>query len=331
MPRLTRTVQGVHFEDFSGVQFERLVFAYLLRTKGWQKLDWYGEAGADLGRDIWGMLGEGSDTTSVCVQCANRQRLAFAKVRGDLDKIVSGPKGKPDRLILVASGRLSAQMRQRICDHASKQGLRDCELWSGSEFEERLRANCESLLKRFVEGVEFPDSTQELRALVEGLEPASDQEILALMAELFDRPAFYTPFYGESSLGDFKKAIGDTIEALNTGVHRLRDGTQIRRIPSRHKLQGKAEREALANIVDMLVGLRATFEHLLRSGHISPCGSVDPYAADVMDAIRGQVLTAFHLVYPPFDLGRAQRALRGSAFFRFRYPPIHGTAKDTDP
>jgi len=46
-------------------------------------------------------------------------------------------------------------------------------------------------------------------------------------------PAFYTPFNSESSIPAFKKAITDTIEAINTGVHRLRDGTEIRRIPNR--------------------------------------------------------------------------------------------------
>ena len=45
------------------------------------------------------------------------------------------------------------------------------------------------------------------------------------MAECFDRPAFDTPFRDESNVPDFKKAITDTIEALNTGIHRLRDGT----------------------------------------------------------------------------------------------------------
>ncbi len=34
---------------------ECLVFAYLARTEKWKSLEWYGQAGSDLGRDIWGV------------------------------------------------------------------------------------------------------------------------------------------------------------------------------------------------------------------------------------------------------------------------------------
>ena len=37
----TITVSPVHFEDYSGIQFERLVFAYHLRA-GWHALIWHG-------------------------------------------------------------------------------------------------------------------------------------------------------------------------------------------------------------------------------------------------------------------------------------------------
>ena len=46
---LSVTVNPVHFEDFSGEQFERLVFAYHLRTESWRELEWYGQVGSDLG------------------------------------------------------------------------------------------------------------------------------------------------------------------------------------------------------------------------------------------------------------------------------------------
>jgi hypothetical protein len=52
MKDLSKIVQIIHFEDFSSAQFERLVFAFLLRTEKWTKLEWYGQVGADLGRDI---------------------------------------------------------------------------------------------------------------------------------------------------------------------------------------------------------------------------------------------------------------------------------------
>jgi hypothetical protein len=51
MPKPTSYVQPIHFEDFDGAQFERLVFAYHARAESWKSLEWYGQAGSDLGRD----------------------------------------------------------------------------------------------------------------------------------------------------------------------------------------------------------------------------------------------------------------------------------------
>jgi hypothetical protein len=52
--KIARTVRPVHFEDFSGAEFERLVFAYHL-CEGWTDLAWFGQTGSDQGRDIIGL------------------------------------------------------------------------------------------------------------------------------------------------------------------------------------------------------------------------------------------------------------------------------------
>lgn len=90
MPPPSKHVQPVHFEDFDGLQFERLVFAYHARIAQWLSLEWYGQTGTDLGRDIWGEreVGEGRGET-ICVQCVNRGRLTFAKAESDLAKVLS--------------------------------------------------------------------------------------------------------------------------------------------------------------------------------------------------------------------------------------------------
>lgn len=46
-------VRPIHFEDFSGTEFERLVFAYQL-CDGWTDLAWFGPTGSDQGRNIIG-------------------------------------------------------------------------------------------------------------------------------------------------------------------------------------------------------------------------------------------------------------------------------------
>ena len=305
------TVHPIHFEDHNSRDFERLVFAYLLRTDSWQSLEWYGQVGSDLGRDIWGVRDkDAARKPTVCIQCANRRRVPFTKVSHDIDAAASGSNGVPDEFLLVTGGIVSAELRDKIKKHAaSKVGI--CDVWSGPEFEERLRAEAESLLKRFVEGVPFPDTPAEVAALVSSLSPASDDEILALMAGVFDRPAFCTPFQSESSIPAFKKAITDTIEALNTGVHRLRDGTEIRRIPSRHQLRSPATREVLARIERMLAELRARYDEFIRSGDVRPCGCTDTdcsvfmvssRAAREMDVLREQILETFRHAYAPFDV-----------------------------
>lgn len=309
-----RTVNPVHFEDFDGHQFERLVFAYLLRTDNWLSIEWYGQAGSDSGRDIWGVREQDghSQGQKVCIQCANKKSLTYKKVQEDFQKVLSGPNGKPDAFIVVAGGTVSALLRDKTKKLCEKNQVFSSEIWSGKELEERLRAKAESLLKRFVEGEKFPDTPTDIRIYAEKIFPQSDDEILALMSDLFDRPAFYTPFHQESSIPAFKKAITDTIEALNTGVHRLRDGTEIRRIPSRHVIKSPAIKRALSQIERMLVQLRVKYDEYIKNGDIRPCGCTVPDCPVFfisnsritydMDCLRTRILESFHCLYPAFEV-----------------------------
>lgn len=127
------------------------------------------------------------------------------------------------------------------------------------------------------------------------------------MAECFDRPAFTTEFREESNIPDFKKAITDTIEALNTGIRRLRDGTEIGRIPRRAQLKDPTKRAVVEEAVTLLVELRARFDQFVASGELRPCSCGDercpvfliqPTAARVMDDLRERILHRFGRVAP---------------------------------
>lgn len=308
-----RIVQPTHFEDFDGHQFERLVFAYLLRTDKWLSLDWYGQTGGDSGRDMWGIRERDRypNGQQVCVQCTNQKSLPYKKVQEDLKKILGGPNGKPDVFIVVAGGTVSATLRDKTKKLCERNDIYTNEIWSGKEFEERLRAKAESLLKRFIEGEEFPDTHRELLNFTEVITPQTDDEVIGLMAGLFDRPVFYTPFNQESSIPAFKKAITDTIEALNTGIHRLRDGTEIRRIPSRHAIQSPATKNILSQIERMLVELRGIYDEGIKNGEIRLCGCndpdcpvffVSPRTANEMDRLRKEILDTFRRLYPAFEV-----------------------------
>jgi hypothetical protein len=178
---INREVRAVHFEDFSGREFERLVLAYALRD-GWPDAEWLGEAGADGGRDIWNK--DGSGKTSVML-CANFKNLTFAKVAFDLKKLVEGG-AKPDQVIVVGGGKVSAGLRERIKAEAAKQGLLNCSVWSGVELEERIRRKAEHLLERFCHGEPFPETKAELQkmaALEAGAKPGPAQTLPSEYAE----------------------------------------------------------------------------------------------------------------------------------------------------
>jgi hypothetical protein len=310
MPKPATTVLPIHFEDYDGSEFERLVFAYHARTEKRKSLEWYGQTGSDLGRDIW-LVRENGET--VCIQCANRKQLRFSKIEDDLAKVLSAPHGVPQRFRIVTSANVSAALRDKITSHVQSKGVKDCDTWSGKEFEEFLRHKTESLLKRFVGGEPFPDAEPELIQFAQADGPHSDNEILAEMAKLFDRPAFYTPIQQESNLPDFKQAITDTIQALGTGIWKARDGQTIARIPSRHQLKDAALSNQIQAVEMALAKLRAKFDAFLRSGVIRPCGCQQPdcptymmpsEAAHVLDRLRSDALRQFRDAYPAFS-GRA--------------------------
>lgn len=302
-----RAVQPIHFEDFGGAQFERLVFAYHVRVGKWKLVEWYGQVGSDLGRDIWANNGPGHD---ICIQCANRKPLAFAKVEADIKKVVTAYKGIPDVFRLVAGWKISANTRDKIQESAKANGIKDCDIWSGAEFEEYLRRDCEPLLKRFVEGEIFPDSPADIQVFAMSDNSLSDTEILALMAKLFDRPAFYTPISEESSLLDFKQAITDTIQALGTGIYKARDGQIIAHIPSRHQLKDPRISKQIQEVEKALAKLRAKFDESIRSGAIKQCGCnrpscsvyfITPKVARELEHLRRDVIRLFQEAYPAFQ------------------------------
>jgi len=290
-----KTVLPIHFEDRSGNEFERLVFAFLNKYKTWDMLEWLGQTGDDDGRDIWGVI----DGKSYCYQCANYRLLVTKKVTDDIDKLVK-EQTIPDYFVVVCGGRVSVGNRKIIKSYALQLGIVNVEIWSGVEFEEKVRNQAPETLKRFVNGEDFPELTAQ-----------TDKAVLTTLGECFDRPAFTTPFYREVNIPDFEKAIVDTIEVLNTGIHRLRDGTFIKKIPSRHELTNPAIKEEIAKIYKLVVKLRDTFVDLKKKQEIKPCecGEVDcpvyilsDNACHQMDKIRNDIFSSFKSINPGVNL-----------------------------
>ena len=306
-----RIVAAIHFEDLSGADFERLVFAYHCRSEVWKSLEWYGQVGGDLGRDIW-LVRDNTLNETICIQCVNRSRLTFAKAQGDVAKVQRAPHGLPQIFRFVARSTISAPLRDRIKGHVLSLGVDQCDLWSGVVFEEFLRNKTESLLKRLVEGEVFPDAESDLKAVVRSVKPLDDDEALRSLARIFQRPAFYTPIYRENGWGDFRQAITDTICALGTGMWKTRDGDFIDRVPMRHQFKSASVREHLQTVELSLARLRTKYDELVKAGVLQHCACDDPHctvftldspdAAQELERLREDALNAFRMAYPDFEL-----------------------------
>jgi hypothetical protein len=303
---MEKLVLPIHFEDRSGLEFERLVLAYVCRLKEWEKIEWLGQIGGDGGRDIWAMR----DNETFCYQCANYQKLTLKKVTDDIDKLIKG-KTIPDNFIVVCGGKATPDMRDNIIKYANSKSIKKIAIWNGVEFEEKLRKDNPEILKRFVDGEAFPDLPSEIIKYAKSFSVTNDNDIVDLIIECFDRPAFTTRFMSESSIPDFEKAIIDTIEVLNTGVHRLRDGTMVRKIPSRHRITDNDLRAHLADITKLVIKLRDNFVSLKRSEDIRPCGCslidcstyiLTDKACDSMDNIRLEIFAKFRMIKTDLNL-----------------------------
>lgn len=310
MARPNSIVRPVHFEDFDGRDFERLVFAYHVRA-GWRDVAWYGEGGSDGGRDIIGTPHpDYASPLRTVVQCANREALTAGKVAEDIRKALAA-LDPPQAFRFICRGRVSATRRDALKKAATALGVEHFEVWSGADFEEHLRLIGEHLLRRFCAGEHFPSDPGKLKALADEYPGLSDQEALELMAAVFDRPAFRTPFREESSLPAFLTAIEDTIRALNTGVWQTREGEEIRRVPSLHTLRDPSLRAEMSQIVQRVDSLRRIFVARLRDGSIRHCACGDENcpvfmlstaACEELDETRFQLLEEFRALYPPFPV-----------------------------
>jgi hypothetical protein len=311
MPTPSRTVQRIHFEDFGGVEFERLVFAYHVRA-GWNDVAWYGQTGSDHGRDIIGLdLVDASSPRRTVIQCVNRGTLTRQKAEADMNAAVAATASRVDAIKFVARGSISAKARDAVEASAKVLGIEHLVIWSAVEFEENLRLRAEDLLRRFCAGEAFPDSGDDIRRFVDDFAGLGDDEALQLMAAVFDRPAFRTPFHQESSLPAFLQAIEDTIGALNTGIWRTREGDEIRRIPSWHHVRDPRMQGHVREAVKHVDELRRVFVGGLRDGSIRPCSCgkshchmfmLNDGVSRKLDHVRMRALAAFRSAHGGFDV-----------------------------
>jgi len=176
----------------------------------------------------------------------------------------------------VIAGGVSAETKDKCEAYADSKKINIFQVWSGSEFEERLRFHAPSVLNRFFNGEELPDDETQLHQFMLELDPATEKEAGLLVARLFNRPAFQTPIRCESSMPAFRQAIADTIGALNTGIWRDREGAIISRVPPSHVFPDARVSAGLAGCSKKLNKLRMTLDEGINANAIRPCDCKDP-------------------------------------------------------
>lgn len=137
-----------------------------------------------------------------------------------------------------------------------------------------------------------------------------DQIIIEGFLPCFDRPMFITPFYLECNLPNFEQVISDTIEAINTGIYRLRDGKIIKNIIPKTELRDKDILKEIDLILKDLILLRSHYKSLISKGEIKKCnyGNQDcgmyllsPEACKIMDDYRKNILKRVKQLSPKFS------------------------------
>ncbi len=208
---INSTVHPVHFEEQSGTQFERMAFAFLYKTEEWDSLIWLGQTGSDGGRDIWGMKGK----ESYCYQCANYQKLVVKKITKDIDKLLK-EKCIPKYFTVICGGTVSVKQREQIGVYAAAAGINNTAIWSGVEFEERMRKHAPDILRRFVNGEEFPEFPEKLTSAINAKLPAVDGP-LALLAKYRSQKKLtelVDLLHDTIATDDFAEHYGEKIEEL---------------------------------------------------------------------------------------------------------------------
>lgn len=216
----------------------------------------------------------------------------------------------PERVRVVCGHDISAKVRTSFKDYASGKNIGTVELWSGTEFEEFIRSNGESLISRYLQGDPFPDAAKDLLLFAWGIHPTSDQERLAMLSMAIDHPAFFTPIWRESSLPAFRQAIEDTLRVLKTGVWKTREGEVVQRLPKSTDFDEPKIVTSLNSMAKHLVNLRTQFDELVRAGEIKHCSCTEPncpvyamsdVAVESLTKARGRFLEEFRAINPNFE------------------------------
>ncbi|MCA9944059.1 MAG: hypothetical protein H6656_03135 [Ardenticatenaceae bacterium] len=96
----------------------------------------------------------------------------------------------------------------------------------------------------------------------------NDIEIIKFFRQCLDRPAFQKPFFRQSSMEAFDKAMEDTVTAINTGCLRSRDGIVLAQTKGKSYIENPKWIEQIDVIVDQIRSIRSRFALAMNQGEI---------------------------------------------------------------
>ncbi len=159
MPRPSKTINPLHFEDLEPHRFEDLIRQLIYDFRTWRSLEATGRSGSDEGMDIraverFQLAGEldeeAPDNEPILVhdeqpsdrlwiiQCKREAAIGPRKVRDILSSNLGKMITKPYGYILAAACDFSKSSRDAFREEATRQGIQEFYIWGKAEVEDRL-------------------------------------------------------------------------------------------------------------------------------------------------------------------------------------------------
>lgn len=147
MPKPTRTINPLHFEDLDSRRFEDLALALVYRLRPWEDIHHDGRLGGDAGVDIRAIekLADAS-LRYWAVQCKRYKSFAAAEAKAAMAEVVKGVATPPDVLLLVVGCDVSHATRMAFEAEAAAVDVGTAILWTASKLEAMLYADHPDLL-----------------------------------------------------------------------------------------------------------------------------------------------------------------------------------------
>lgn len=165
------TNQVLPFDRLSAEDFERLC-AWLAKERGYVDVEQVGGSG-DRGVDVAAK----KDGETFAFQCKRTQRLSFAGMKAEIDKIRAGlPETQPDHVIFVTSASVSPEARQQTRAHWGDHD--SCHFWAVRDLDRMVKAH-PAVLGEFFGRLNWPAP----EPLGEGAAPSPESYLNRLVAE----------------------------------------------------------------------------------------------------------------------------------------------------